>query len=311
MKIFDINLKSSTVEKFIDVVASAIGKLSAPYLLRKMAEAKGQEILKLAESIEKSRQMIGDNYEVSYETENLQLVPKKKAELAINIHLERIESRLNAIERERQKNLDNISIYGLLETSKISEPSNEEIDRDWLNQFINVSQDISSDQMQEVWGKILAREISNPGSFSLRSLEVLRTISKREAEIFRQMVQFVVSVDKEGKYIFSDHTIYNSEKGEGWEDYNSLREIGLFTPGIFGVVFFVGSRYNQVFRYGDLAFRVSASKDTDLHLNAYPLSSVGKELAKLIEIIPDREYFDKVRAEVTKKGFECSILTSI
>jgi hypothetical protein len=309
MKIFDIDLKSSTIEKFIDVVASAIGKLSAPYLFRRMAEAKGQAIFKIAESIEITRQMIGDNYEVKYEAESFQLVPKKKDEPNINYHLQRIESRLNAIEQERQKNLDNISIYGLLESSKISKPSNEAIDRDWLNQFINISQDVSSDQMQEVWGKILAREISNPGSFSLRSLEVLRTISKQEAEIFRQMVQFVVSIGKD-RYIFSDHTIYDA-KDHGWEDYNSLREIGLFIPGIFGVVFIVGSQDKQVFRYGDLAFKVSASKDTELHLNAYPLSSVGKELAKLIDIIPNREYFNKVIAEVTGKGLECTMLTNI
>lgn len=253
--------------------------------------------------------MIGENYEVRYETESLQLVPKKKDELAINPHLQRIESRLNAIEQERQKNLDNISIYGLFEASKISEPSKETIDRDWLNQFINVSQDISSEQMQEVWGKILAREISNPGSFSLRSLEVLRVISKQEAETFRQMVQFTVSVSND-IFIFSDHTIYNA-KGKGWSAFNYLREINLFMPDVFGITIHVRPQCNPTFRYGDLAFSISASKDSTLHINALILSSVGKELAKLIEIIPNKEYFDKAREEVAKKGFKCSILNSV
>jgi hypothetical protein len=306
MNPFDIDLKSSTIEKFIDIVASAIGKLSAPYLLKKMAEAKGLEILQIAESIEKTRQMIGRDFEVRYEAESLKILPTTKNESAQNPDLQRIESRLRVVEQERQKNIDNITLYGLLESSKISKPSEGEIDRDWLNQFINVSQDVSSDQMQEVWGKILAREISNPGSFSLRSLEVLRTISKEEAEKFRQMVKFAVAVGK-SRYIFAQHTIYNA-KGDGWDDYNDLREIGLFTPGIFGVTFHACPKCNPVFKYGNLSFKVSASKDLEFHLDAYPLSSVGKELSKLVEIKPSEEYFDKVREEVSgKKDVECKI----
>jgi hypothetical protein len=307
MNPFDIDLKSSTIEKFIDVVASAIGKLSAPYLLKKMAEAKGQEILRIAESIEKTRQMIGEDFEVRYEADGLQISPTKREALPPHPDFQRIDCRLRAIEQERQKNLDNITIYGLLESSKITESSKEGIDRDWLNQFINVSQDISSDQMQEVWGKILAREVCNPGSFSLRSLEVLRTISKHEANIFSQLVQFIVTVG-DSKYIFGKHTIYNS-KGEGWHDYNCLREVGLFTPGIFGVTFHVSSQFSLIFRYGNLAFEVQAPKDAEFHLTAYPLSTVGKELAKLIPITPSQDYFDMVREEVSKnKGIECRII---
>lgn len=310
MNPFDIDLKSSTIEKFIDVVASAIGKLSAPYLLKKMAVAKGQEILQIAESIEKTRQMIGHDFEVRYEAESFKILPTTKNESTQNSELQRIESRLCAVEQERQKNLDNITLYGLLESSKISQPPKGEIDRDWLNQFINVSQDVSSDQMQEVWGKILAREISNPGSFSLRSLEVLRTISKEEAEIFRQMVQFVVSVGK-SRYIFAQHTIYNAE-GDGWDDYNDLREIGLFTPGIFGVTFHACPKCNPIFKYRNLSFKVFSSKDVEFHLDAYPLSSVGRELSKLIEITPSEEYFDKVREEVSgKKDVECKTLSDV
>ncbi|NHQ59832.1 DUF2806 domain-containing protein [Chlorobium sp. BLA1] len=306
----NIDFKSSTIEKFIDVVAAAIGNLSAPYLLRKMAEARGQEMFKIAESIDKTVQIIGDNYEVKYEAENFQITPTKKDELVINPRLQRIESRLNVIEEQRQKNIDKITIYGLLEAARISETSNEKIDRDWLNQFINVSQDVSSDQMQEVWGKILAREISNPGSFSLRSLEVLRTISRQEAEIFRKMVQFVFCVDNY-RYIFHDHTIYNGT-GDGWNDYVLMREIGLFTPGIFGVNFRSSPNCNLVFKHGHLSFKIIASKDTDFHLNGYPLSVVGRELVKLIQITPDSDYFDRVKAEVSEKdGLECVMLTDL
>ncbi len=297
----EIDIKSSTVEKFIDIIAGAIGKLSAPYLLRKMAVAKGEEIITIAESIEKTQKIIGNNFTVKFNNESLQLDHKKENQEQIVTLLTRVEDRIEKIERERQKNIDNVTLFGLIESSKISRQTDEEIDPDWLNRFIGNAQDVSSEEAQALWGKILAREISRPGSYSLRSLEVLRTISKKEAETFRKICQFAVSVD-DNRYIFSDHTEYNPT-AKGWRDYNLLREIGLFAPGIFGVHFHVCSRCNPIFIHGDYKFKVLASKDEDLNLNAYPFSTVGNELSRLVDIETNNDYVKKILSEINAKKF--------
>jgi len=54
---------------------------------------------------------------------------------------------------------------------------------DWFVRFFEDAGNISDEKMQEIWAKVLAGEIKQPGSFSLRTLEVLRNLSSDEAEI--------------------------------------------------------------------------------------------------------------------------------
>jgi len=42
--------------------------------------------------------------------------------------------------------------------------------------------------MQILWGKILAEEVKNPNSFSLRTLSILKNISNTDAKIFQKAV---------------------------------------------------------------------------------------------------------------------------
>ena len=45
--------------------------------------------------------------------------------------------------------------------------------------------------MQELWARILAGEIKQPNSFSLRTLETLKNISKEEAELYVKVSKFL------------------------------------------------------------------------------------------------------------------------
>lgn len=78
---------------------------------------------------------------------------------------------------------------------------------DWFVRFFEEAGSISDEDIQELWAKVLAGEIENPGSFSLRTLDVLRSLSKYEAEIFQRLASYsinngnecYISVDKELK----------------------------------------------------------------------------------------------------------------
>ena len=60
--------------------------------------------------------------------------------------------------------------------------SNEPVNTDWINRFFNIVEDISDKTLHDIWGRILAGEIKSPNSYSLRTLERLRNITKEEAE---------------------------------------------------------------------------------------------------------------------------------
>jgi hypothetical protein len=67
-----------------------------------------------------------------------------------------------------------------------------DINPDWLNRFTSFAQDVSTEELQGVWGRLLAGEIRRPGSFSISSLRVLAELDAEVArsfdEVFRQSV---------------------------------------------------------------------------------------------------------------------------
>jgi hypothetical protein len=68
-----------------------------------------------------------------------------------------------------------------------------EIEDDWLNLFARLAEDKSSEELQGLFSKILAGEIRRPGSFSLRTIQLLATISKKDAEAVSEFLSFALS----------------------------------------------------------------------------------------------------------------------
>ena len=64
------------------------------------------------------------------------------------------------------------------------EVPNDEPDHDWTARFFNDVQDVSSEKMQVLWGRILSGQVERPGSSSLRTLGVLRDLDKDTANLF-------------------------------------------------------------------------------------------------------------------------------
>lgn len=303
----DLDIKSSTVEKLIEVVTSAIGRLSAPYLLRKMAEAKGQEIVLLSESIEKARQAIGAEYKIDLNVSGLSISEKTFDSSAINNQIRRIDDRLSMIEAERQKNIDKVTLFALREAAKITNTASKKpVDKDWLNRFLNVSQDVSEEQMQEVWGKVLAGEVNNPGSFSLRSLELLKNLSQEEAELFRKYVQYRVTVDDDYFYVFPNNICNYGARDKKWSSSVVLRELRLIQQGIYTITFDLSKDKLLKFSYGGQQFFVHSKEIKDeMNMDCFPFTSSGAELSNLIEICPVPKYIECLKCNITGKGFLC------
>ena len=66
------------------------------------------------------------------------------------------------------------------------------VDPDWCTRFFDYSKDVSNEDAQIIWAKILAGEIAQPGSLYKRTLSVLRDIEAFEAKWFADMCQFVI-----------------------------------------------------------------------------------------------------------------------
>ncbi len=73
-----------------------------------------------------------------------------------------------------------------------SADANSEIEDDWLNLFSRIAEDKTSEELRTLFGKILAGEIRRPGSFSLRTLQLIGTLSKADAEAVAEFLSYAL-----------------------------------------------------------------------------------------------------------------------
>jgi hypothetical protein len=65
-------------------------------------------------------------------------------------------------------------------------------EEDWVARYIESASQVTDQSMQELWGRILGGEIKKPGSFTLRSLNVVSNLSEFEAKLFESHAKLAV-----------------------------------------------------------------------------------------------------------------------
>lgn len=68
--------------------------------------------------------------------------------------------------------------------------SDEPVDDDWFTAWREGAERVSKEQMQRLWAKALIGELRSPGSYSLHSMEFLRRMSPRDANLIAKVAPF-------------------------------------------------------------------------------------------------------------------------
>lgn len=63
---------------------------------------------------------------------------------------------------------------------------------DWIHIYLESAKNASDAYMQNVWAKVLARELAQPGSFSFKTLDVLKNMSADDFRLFEKIKAFHV-----------------------------------------------------------------------------------------------------------------------
>src|ERR1039457_5581175 len=66
-----------------------------------------------------------------------------------------------------------------------------QIDHDWLFKWADMAKEVSNDEIQWLWAKVLAGELKQPGKYSLRLLSILSSLRKSDAENFESFANYV------------------------------------------------------------------------------------------------------------------------
>lgn len=122
-------------------------------------------------------------------------------------------------------------LSGKSDTTNPTKETHSEYDFDWFIRFFDAVGYISNEEMQQLWAKVLAGEISNHGIFSLRTLETLRNLNQSEARLFQTISKLVLTEQTGIKFILSmsDDTAVDINKayGIGRQEFISLEDCGL------------------------------------------------------------------------------------
>ena len=166
------------------------------------------------------------------------------------------------------------------------------VDHDWTARFFDNAKDVSDEEMQKLWVKLLAGEVERPGSASLRTLSILREMTQKEAELFARAVNYIFVGSGTAAWMFRADTGVKAFPDISVDELYSLLEAGLIRPGQqsrFSIPSPDG--YCYLFYAGKKILRLEAK---EFNIPAHDFSISGTQLAKCIEPTINAEYLQQV-----------------
>ncbi|MCY4301784.1 MAG: DUF2806 domain-containing protein [Aestuariivita sp.] len=164
----------------------------------------------------------------------------------------------------------------------------KKISPDWFNYFEGYAEKATTEYVRSQWGKILAGEIRQPGSFSLLTLRILAELDQRTAEWFKEEVRFRITN--------SDILLPEKYGSELLIRMNALEQNGLLghiipAAGIFKY-FEPGNEKIVLLPEGNLCFRVYTDKI--IKLAVIELTNAGREIATILPPVDPMSMFEKL-----------------
>lgn len=270
----------SPVEKLIDAVSGAIGKAYEPRHIRKLAEARTHEISMIAEAVRNNSDVpiVYDSKGVSIDTSNFEEIAK------------RASRRLAYQEIAKQQNIEAVVDIAYKELENTETVSNEPVNRDWMLRFFNSVEDISNEDMQRIWGRILAGEIKEPNTFSYRTLEKLKNMTQQEAKCF-QLVSSLALYGGGKCFILCDDEIMNRHNVR-FVNILELEECGLMSAQTLS--FTLNSSVNEARGiYNSQIIGMICGKEdkmNELVIPCYVFTESGSQLMKVINPQVNQQY---------------------
>lgn len=176
----------------------------------------------------------------------------------------------------------------------------DRLDEDWMNQFTRFAEDASSEDLQRLWGRVLAGEIRKPRSFSRRTLRFISELDKETAEKCLRMSQFVIDIN-----------IVNNEKWNTGDNYSLslfLQQIGLIEGAgsrngprnvieipDTGAVVYVGGAYSLL-----IQGMPGVTKD----IPVFVLTEIGQEIMQLLPTPDVSKLLEELADGLDKNGIQ-------
>jgi len=213
-----------------------------------------------------------------------------------------IKQQLRSIQQELNIN------RAILRTEEILQNDNgrfsdKKPDQDWLYKWQDYVKDISNEEIRDWWASILAGEVKNTGTISLRTLDFIKNLSTEEANTISVIGQFLM-----GKFVFKVDCL--DKIGLNFNTLFELEELNILkgndSPHTLRSSFDSSSKdkFYRVMAINNYALVVE-DKDPKkiIKLECYVLSKIGAELLKLRNYESNKIYINEIGKKIKEQGF--------
>ena len=304
------------------IADKGIGSLLKPWQVRREGRAaidvRREEMLWLAQAevdaaaIRSGKRLLLSDGTLSNEPleKEVVLLPEQTYEPPLLSHMEEIADQNTRAESIRREiSIAKSVIHAEEELAQDSqEPSATKVSDDWLLRWRECAAGVSSEELQSLWGKVLAGEVKNPGRYSLRTLEFLRNLSQDEAKAIEKLSPFIVN-----DVIFNgDNKLLESE-GVTFALLLSLQELNIVSGvGSLGLEITWTSLLQDRFQlvlvsYGRVLLVTHADVTRILKIQIYQLTGLGRQILRLGTFRANDAYLHALGAAVKNQGFDVQI----
>lgn len=207
---------------------------------------------------------------------------------------------------KNQKSIAEIAIENAKEGTDFSEKS--EVNEEWLDRFMDSAGFVSAEDIQLIWGKILANEFEQPGSTPPNMIRILSEITPDLAMAFRNICSMIVwmwplkedgSIEKSLKKVIVPYTNNDDKFGELGLSFNVLNELeslglikfetltGYINKGITNdkILLCVSDKLELIEEY----------KKGEIPIGNVILTSAGRSLQEIIDLNEIDEYYEMIK----------------
>ena len=221
---------------------------------------------------------------------------------------QRISMLGNSKDLVREQNLKSVLKMAQEYSGRTIALTNDSISEEWGMRFISNAECVFDNTLQSIWAKVLTGEVQHPGSISLRTLDVLKNLSKHEAELFQQILPLVFMRESEcflwaSGAVLKDFKIY-------YRDILLLDECGLIQSGNTTISFTSSAEcsYANSFHNSKELIRFDIPQDVErIRYQSFPLTSVGKQLYHLLRNEPNDAFLTSVITSITEDTKACGV----
>lgn len=189
-----------------------------------------------------------------------------------------------------------------------SEPPQDSPQDDWLLRWRECAAGVSSDELQQIWGKVLAGEVKSPGRFSLRTLEFLRNLSQAEAQAIERISPFVIS-----GVLYRGNDAMLETEGVSFSDLLAMQELGVLA-GVDGLGLEItwnsdatASFQKALTCHGALILATAPDPSKIIKLKVCTVTAIGRQVLSLGSFSPNAKMVESVATAIKALGFDVQV----